>query len=138
VGKNYIEDLVYPELSYKVIGCAYEVFNQLGYGYAEKHYQKAFAEVLKQRKIAFTEQYYTPIKVLEVVVVRGYCDFVIEDKIIVELKKNERFSQSNIQQVNQYLKSTGLKLGLLINFTPRGAIFKRLVNIKGNINPTKV
>lgn len=55
--------------------------------------------------------------------------FFVEEKIIIELKKNAHFSKQNIDQVNQYLKTTGIKLALLINFSPNGIVYKRLVNI---------
>jgi GxxExxY protein len=54
--------------------------------------------------------------------------------VIIELKKNAHFSKANIDQVNRYLKTSGLKLAILINYTSSGAIFKRLVNI----NPVSV
>ena len=60
-------------------------------------------------------------------------DFLIEIndvKIILDIKKNENFGPKNIRQVNDYLKATGLKLGILANFTKSGVKFKRLINLK--------
>lgn len=128
--KNIIDDLIYPELSYAIVGCSFEVYNELGFGHAEKAYQKALAISLKKNNLNFKEQVYFPLKFQGETVGRGYCDFVVEGKVIVELKKNDRFSKANIDQVNQYLKASNLKLALLINFTKSGAIYKRLVNIK--------
>lgn len=123
-------DLVYPELSYKIIGCAFEVFNELGFGHAEKYYQKAMAIAFKNAGLGFKEQFYAPLKFQGELVGKLYLDFLVEDKVIIELKKNAHFSKSNIDQVNQYLLSSKLQLAILINFSSKGIISKRLVNIE--------
>ena len=130
MSKKIINDLIYPELSFKIVGCAFEVYNELGFGHSEKVYQKALSVSFRKHNLPFKEQVHFPVAFQGEVVGRGYCDFVIEEKIIIELKKVDRFSKGNIDQVNQYLKSSGHKLALLINYTSSGAIFKRLVNIK--------
>ncbi|MBL7890572.1 MAG: GxxExxY protein [Bacteroidia bacterium] len=122
------KDLLYPELSYQIVGCAYDVFNEIGFGHPEKFYQRALAEALKSKKLSFTEQLYFPVKFNEKVIGKMYFDFLVEEKVIIELKKNSSFSKQNIDQVNQYLKTTGLKLAILINFSPTGVICKRMVN----------
>ncbi len=61
---------------------------------------------------------------------RYYLDFLVERRIILEIKKTDYFSKKNIEQVNAYLKITNLKLAILANFTPDGIKFMRLVNIK--------
>lgn len=129
-GKKIIDDLIYPELSFKIVGCAFEVYNELGYGHKEKYYQKALAVSFKKNNLLFKEQVNFTLKFQGETIGKGFCDFLVEEKIIVELKKSARFSKSNIEQVNQYLKSSGLKLAILINYTPSGAIFKRFVNLK--------
>ncbi len=123
------DDLVHPELSYKIIGCAYEVYNELGFGHQEKLYQKALAIAFKKEKILFKEQVYSPLKFQDEVVGRMYFDFLVEEKIIVELKKSQFYSKANIDQVVEYLKTSKLQLALLINFTPNGVNYKRLLNI---------
>lgn len=126
------KDLLFPELSCQIIGCAYDVFNELGFGHPEKFYQRAFAEALKQRNILFTEQLYFPVKFNEKVVGKMFFDFFVDEKVIIELKKDTRFSKQNIDQVNQYLKTTGITLALLINFSAQGVVYKRMVNIIAN------
>ena len=123
------EDLVYPELSYAIVGCAYEVFNELGPGHAEKNYQKAFAYIFTEKKIPFKEQVYYPLTFKGKVIGRNFLDFLVDDKVIVELKKNGAFSKTNIDQVLNYLKVSNLKLAILLNFTSDGIKFKRIVNI---------
>jgi GxxExxY protein len=124
------DDLVYPELSYKLVGYAYEVFNELGYGHHEKNYQKAYAIQLKQNNHTFTEQTYYPLKFKGEIIGKAYLDFEIDEKVIVELKKDALFSKRNIEQVMEYLRLSNKKLAILINFTPQGVKTKRLINFE--------
>lgn len=128
--KKIREDLIYPELSFKIVGCAFEVYNKLGFGHAEKYYQKALAVELRSKNIPFKEQVYYALEYNNEVIGKNYCDFVVENKVIIELKKSAHFSKANIDQVNRYLITSKLKLALLINYSSSGVIFKRLVNIK--------
>lgn len=129
-GKLKRQDLVYPELSYKIMGCAFEVYNELGFGHAEKFYQRAMAIQLKKEGIQFKEQVYTPLKFKGEVIGKQYFDFLIEDKVIIELKKNSNFSKGNIDQVKQYLQTSKLQLAILINFSPTSVVSKRIVNVE--------
>ena len=85
---------------------------------------------LKNAGLNFKEQFYAPLKFQGELVSKLYLDFLVDDKIIIELKKNDHFSKSNIDQVNQYLLSSKMQLALLINFSSKGVISKRLVNIE--------
>ena len=123
------DDLVFPELSYEIIGCAYEVFDELGPGHLEKIYQRAFAISFNRKEIKYSEQVYYSLKFKGEVVGKGILDFCIDEKIIVELKKDVSFSKTHIEQVLNYLKLSHLKLAILINFTKEGVKFKRIVNI---------
>lgn len=129
-GKLKRQDLVYPELSYKIMGCAFEVYNELGFGHAEKFYQRAMAIQLKKEGIQFKEQVYTPLKFKGEVIGKQYFDFLIEDKVIIELKKNSNFSKGNIDQVKQYLQTSKLQLAILINFSPTSVVSRRIVNVE--------
>lgn len=124
---------MYPELSYQIIGILFEVYNTLGYGYQERYYQKAIAALLKSLGIKFKEQVSVEIKMGGETVAKGLADFIIEEKIIVEIKKGDAFRKSNIDQVYSYLKMTGLKLGILANFTVKGLLYKRIVNIRNSL-----
>ena len=122
--------LVYPKLCYKIVGILYEVHNELGIGLKEKHYQKAVSQSLKKEGYNFKEQLMVPIKFKGVVIGRFFLDFLIENKVVLEIKRKHYFSGKNIEQVYSYLKSTGLKLGIIANFTRHGVKFKRIVNVK--------
>jgi GxxExxY protein len=122
------QDLIYPELSYKLVGLAYTVFNELGHGHLEKVYQKAYAKELKDAGIAFKEQVSYKVIYKEEVIGNNYLDFLIDDIVIIELKRNDFYSKKYIDQVSNYLKVSEMKLALLINFTSYGVRCKRIVN----------
>ena len=124
------QDLMYPELSYQIIGILFNVYNELGGGCHEKYYQKAVAIGLKECGLIFKEQVYTPVSFKEIKIGNYYLDFLIEDKIVLEIKKGEKFTKKNIEQIYSYLKATNLKLGIIANFTKNRLISKRILNIK--------
>ena len=121
-------DLLYPELSYEIIGAAFDVYNEIGGGLLEKYYQKALAGYLAKRKVEFYQQVYCPIKYDGNVLGKKFLDFLVEEKIVVEIKKGTKFSKAHIDQVLEYLKTNNMKLALLITFGHEGVMFKRVVN----------
>jgi len=122
------QDLIYPELSYQLVGLAYNVFNELGHGHLEKIYQKAYAKELKEAGIVFKEQAPNQVIYKEEVIGNNYLDFLIEEKVIIELKRSDFYSKKYIDQVSNYIKVSNLKLAILINFTTNGVRIKRIVN----------
>ena len=119
-------------MSYQIIGILFKVYNTLGYGYKEKYYQASIAALLKSLGIKFKEQVSVEIKMGGEVIAKGFADFIIEEKIIVEIKKGDSFRKDNMDQVHSYLKMTGLQLGILANFTSKGLLYKRIVNIRNS------
>ena len=122
-------DLIYPELSYKIIGCAFDVYNSIGSGHQEKYYQKALAESFSGQSLDFAQQVDFPLKYKEKIIGRNFLDFLVDNKIVVEIKKGEHFSKTHVDQVIEYLKLGNLKLAILINFGIQGVAFKRIINI---------
>ncbi len=123
------KDLIYPELSYKLVGLAFTVFNELDFGHLEKIYQRAYAKELALEKLKFKEQVPYNVIYKGEIIGKGYLDFLVEDKIIIELKRNDHYSKKHIEQVVNYLKISGLKLALLIHFSKEGVKYKRIVNV---------
>ena len=121
-------DLLYPELSFQIVGCAFEVHNELGFGFKESIYQKALALAFKEKNLSYLEQVHFQIKFKGQILAKRYFDFVVEDKIVVEIKKDDKFSKANIDQTIDYLKTSNLKLAILINFGKEGVIYRRLIN----------
>ena len=129
VQKNKREDLVYYDECYRIIGIVMSVYNQLGYGYDEKTYQKAVAIALRNAGFKFVEQFYSPVIFEGKVIDKNFLDFLIDGIIILELKRGNHFSTAHIKQVYEYLVIKKLKLGLLVYFAPQGIHYKRIVNL---------
>ena len=123
-------DLLYPDLSFRITGVLFEVFKQIGGGHLEKVYQKAVAHGLQKQGIKFSEQVYTPLRFEDKIIGRYYLDFLIEDKIVLELKRGQFVSAQVIHQTRQYLESLKLQLALASCFTYSGVYVKRIVNIQ--------
>lgn len=123
-------DLVHPEISYKLVGMAFNVHNKIGGGLREAAYESAFAEALKRSSVQYERQINAPIKYLDKKVANRFLDFLIENKVVVELKVGGKFLRKDIEQLYEYLKIANLKLGLIINFSKREVTFKRIVNLR--------
>lgn len=121
-------DLVLPELSYTIIGCAFDVYNELGHGHHEKYYQRALAEAFMSAKLNIKQQAYYPLQYHNKTIGKQFLDFLVEEKVIVEIKKDGKYSKQHIDQVLQYLANTNLQLAILINFSSQGISFKRIIN----------
>ncbi|MBU1163991.1 GxxExxY protein [Patescibacteria group bacterium] len=122
-------ELIYPKLSYAIVGILFDVYNTLGPGYHEKNYQNAIKEELIRNKISFQEQVYIPIKFKGDKIGNYYLDFLIDNRIILELKRGERYYKKDFNQVYAYLQATDLKLGILAIFASKNLYFKRILNI---------
>lgn len=122
-------DLIFSDLSYKIISVLFEVYNELGAGYQEKYYQRAVVVYLKKRGFNFKEQVPFLVSCAGEKIGNYFLDFLIEDKIVLELKRGELFKRSNIQQVYAYLKAADKKLGIIANFTKQGVKYKRILNL---------
>lgn len=123
------KDLIYSDLSGKVIGILLDVYNQLGYGHPEKTYQKALTVAFTKAGLKFVEQLYVPVIYEGKIVGKNYFDFLVDDKMVVEIKKGDYFAKSHIDQTYRYLVSKNLKLGILAYFAPRTVHLKRVVNL---------
>ncbi|MBI3627712.1 MAG: GxxExxY protein [Candidatus Sungbacteria bacterium] len=124
-------DLIFPQLSYQIIGILFSVYNELGPGHHERYYQRSVAQALREIKLPFKEQVSFPLKFRTALIGRYQLDFLVDEKIVLELKKGDNFSKRHIDQVLQYLKSTNLKLAILANFAKSGVKFKRIINFEG-------
>ncbi|MBI3500615.1 MAG: GxxExxY protein [Bacteroidetes bacterium] len=123
-------DLLYPELSYKIVGCAFETFNEIGGGHREKVFQKAFGISLKNASLEIKEQLLFPVKFKKSIVGKNYFDFLINNQIVVEIKTSDRFTKSHFEQLQNYLVVSNFKLGILVSFGRSEVKFKRVLNIE--------
>ena len=113
------------ELTHKIIGAAYQVFNQLGFGFLESVYQKAM--VIELGKSDLDVEAEKPLKVYygDQIVGDFYVDLFVEDEIIVELKSVQNLSKEHEVQLVNYLNGLKKEIGLLINFGPSGVEVRR-------------
>jgi len=120
--------VLYPELSYHVMEAAFEVHNRLGPGFTEEIYQRALITELDMRKISFETQKYIVVSYREQPIGTYRLDLVIDGKIIIGLKAVANLNDLFKQQLLSYLKATGLRLGILINFGTRRVEYVRIAN----------
>ena len=105
------------EISFKIRGCIFTVFNRLGPGLLESAYEAALAYELKKANLEVKNQVPLPMIYEEIRMEIGYrLDILVENKVIIELKSVENLLDVHHKQVITYLKLSGLKLGLLVNF----------------------
>ena len=113
---NKTTELLYPELSYRLQGCFFTVYNTLGFGHKEVVYERALEEELIKGNISYKKEQTLPIFYNEKKIAEYRPDFVIDDKIIVEIKALEFLPGKLVIQLIYYLKGTKYKLGYLVNF----------------------
>ncbi len=114
------DKIIYPELSYAIMEAAFEVHNTLGPGFVEQIYEEALACELQLRGIPFERQERITVEYKGRTVGTHQLDLVVDGKIIVELKAATALADVHKQQLLSYLKTTKLKLGILLNFgSPR-------------------
>ena len=118
---------LYKELTYKIIGALYEVHNKLGASHKENIYHKAVSIELKQRKIGFEEEKSLPVKYKDQKIGTYRPDFVIENKVVLEIKAAPLITKAMLNQAFYYIKGTNYQLVLLANFgTPKLTIRRRI------------
>ncbi len=121
--------LKFSDITNKVIGCAFEVHSYLGMGFPEFVYQRAMAYELTQAQLNFQKEVSLDIfyKDLSEPIGKRRADFVIENKVLLEIKAVSQLENFHMTQVLNYLRAFRLEVGLLINFGEKSLTFKRLV-----------
>jgi GxxExxY protein len=128
IGEFQVEEFLYKDLSFQIIGKCMEVHNNLGAGFLEIVYKDALEYEFNQAGILYTrEKMYEVIYKGKILPHRFYADFVVEDKIILEVKANKQIANEFIAQTINYLKVSGNKVGVLINFGEASLNFNRIV-----------
>ncbi|MDZ4657055.1 MAG: GxxExxY protein [Bythopirellula sp.] len=114
---NCTNKIVFKEESFHIIGACFEVYNELGNGFLEAVYQEALALEFHDQLIPFIDQQLLQLKYKSHNLQTLYKpDFICFGKIILEIKAVRRLTDEHRSQVHNYLKATGFKLGLLVNF----------------------
>ncbi len=110
-------DLKFADESYRIRGAVFEVYREMGCGYLEAVYQECLEREFVRQGIPFAAQRELLLQYKGETLVQTYRpDFICYDRIIVELKAVKELANEHRAQVHNYLKATGLELGLLVNF----------------------
>ena len=115
------------ELTQQVIGCAFEVSNTLGAGFFEKVYEKALCVELDKAGLVYVCQRPISVKYKDFLVGEYIADIVVEDQLLLELKALSTLCREHEAQLINYLKATGLSVGLLLNFGRPKLGIKRMI-----------
>ena len=119
------QDAKYKQLTERIIGVFYEVYNRLGYGFLEKVYENSMLIEFEKEKIPVIVQ--APIKVFYEGKIVGeyFADLLVDDKVIVEIKATRVLAPEHEAQLLNYLKATDKEVGLLLNFGPKPEIRRK-------------
>jgi GxxExxY protein len=121
-------ELVYKKEAYEIVGICMEVHNELGPGLLEVVYKEAIEYEVAERNILYRKEHEFPVRYKSIFLQKKfYADFTVNDKIVLEVKAKENLSNIDIAQTMNYLKLSGYKLGLLVNFGNTKLEVKRIV-----------
>jgi GxxExxY protein len=126
-----MDDLIYKEECYKIVGLLYEVHKNLGKGFSEIVYKDALEFEFTENNINYErEKEYSVNYKNSILKHKFYADFIIHNKIILEIKTVECFNNSHYNQCLNYLKISGNRLAILVNFNLNSLEYKRIVDTK--------
>lgn len=117
--------LKHAELTQKIIGAYYAVYNELGYGFLEKVYENALVHELRKHGLSVVQQQRIQIEYDGVAVGDYIADIIVENKIILELKAAEAISPAHTAQLINYLRATYCEVGFVLNFGPKAEYERR-------------
>ena len=121
------KNIIYKDLSYKIIELALEVHNEPGCGFLEKVYENALMILFGREGIPAKQQAPADVYFQKKVVGQYFADILVDNKIILELKTIDVISDVHKAQILNYLRATGIKLGLILNFAKPRFEYKRMV-----------
>lgn len=119
--------MLYEELTYRVRGAIFTVYNELGFGHKEQVYQRALQKEFEQLKFSYKKEEDLTVFYKGEQVGKYRPDFVIDEKVIIELKAVDFVQKAYETQLLHYLKTTGFNVGLLVNFGSPRLFIKRLI-----------
>jgi len=111
-----MNEFLYKELSYKIIGLAMEVHRELGPGFLEKVYENALMILFKENDITTEQQASIKVRFKNQIIGDYIADIIVEDLIILELKCSKKIDPAHKAQLANYLKATNKKVGIILNF----------------------
>lgn len=124
------EEYKFSEITSKVIGCAMKVHQKMRNGYQEIIYHRCLVIEFKKEGIVFQEEMELPIFYEETEVGRRRVDFLVDKKVVLEIKAVSELNDIHLAQALNYLEGLNLEIGLLLNFGSKSLEIKRLINNK--------
>jgi len=121
------QEFLYKDLTYAIIGAAMEVHRILGPGYLESVYEEALAYEFDLRGIPYERQVKLAVRYKDIVAGEFRADFLVDGKVVVELKAIKALTDGDEAQLLNYLKGTGYRVGLLLNFGAASLEYKRRI-----------
>ena len=118
--------MIHEELTSKIIGIFYEVYNTLGHGFLEKVYENAMVIELRKQGMFVEQQKRIEVFYDDQRVGDYYADLVVDDCVVLELKAADAVAPEHEAQLINYLKGTEMEVGLLLNFGPKPQIVRRI------------
>jgi len=124
------QEYKYSDITEKIIGCAMKVHNYLGNGFQEVIYQRALEIEFRKAELTFNRELQMAVSYDGIKIGTRRVDFLVESKIIVELKAVSKLDNIYLNQAVNYLEAFDLEIGLLLNFGSTSLEFRRLINSK--------
>ncbi len=114
------------DLTQSIIGCAYEVSNQLGAGFLEKVYENALTIELRSQGLSVSQQVPFKIRYKDAIVGDYFADLIVEEMVLIEIKTVRAFDNAHVAQCINYLAAANLNLALLLNFAKSRVEIRRI------------
>jgi GxxExxY protein len=120
--------MLYEDLTGKILEACFEVSKELGIGFVESVYEKALLVALEQKGLEVRHQVPLEVRFRNMIVGEFFADVLVENKVLVELKAVKSFASEHFAQIINYLKATGIEVGLIVNFGNPKLEFRRFNN----------
>jgi len=127
-----LDDRIDNELTEKIIQCFYAVYNELGFGFLEKVYENALKQEIQDRNMRVDSQKQIKVFYHGIIVGDYYADLIVEDSVIIEIKAARSICPDHEAQIYNYLRATGIKVGLILNFGPKPSISRKIYTKQQN------
>lgn len=127
-----MEELIYSEDSYYILGVCYSIQNKLGSNLKEKPYGDAMEAMFRTDKKEYVREYEILVPFGDIKISGGKVDFLYEQKILIDIKSKKYITKEDYRQMIRYLEASGCVLGLVVNFRGSKVTCKRVVNSKNS------